>query len=449
MTLDRTYDEKRPLSRRTFLKATAAAGTLLGAGDVGRVFAESAARPRAASGTAQIKFWDMQWGPAPQYANTFTQLIAKYNSSQSAVKVTYQSIPWTNWYQTFATAVASGTGPDVSTGAAYQALQFASKGAIYPVDRIISDWRKSAEINDFSSQSLSLLKYQGHQVAIPWAIDIRVIYYRKDLFAQAGITTLPKTWAEFATAAAKLSNKSKGVYGFGIPNDTGGEQVLLMFMLNNGGGLFDASGKPDLSNPRNVEALQFLVTMAKNGSIDPAGAGWQGPDIQKAFGSGRVAMWVNNPGAQTNFPSSFLGKLGLLPPLKSPHGTYGTLDWVNNIMVYKESKNPEAAMSFVEWLSKNELPIFTQGGATQIPVRKTITSQPFFKSYPFDAQIIKEYIPIAKSTATHKSTLFPQLNAVEGQGFLQTMAQEVSLGHDVKSIIARATPQLEQVMQTG
>lgn len=442
-------DEKRALTRGTFLKATAATGVLLGAGNVGHALAEASATSRVAASATQLKFWDMQWGPSPQYVNTVKQLISTFNSSQSGIQVSYQSIPWTNWYQTFATAVASGTGPDVSTGAGYQALQFFTKGAILPVDQIITDWHKSGEINDFNPQSINLLKYKGHQVAIPWAIDIRVMYYRKDLFAQAGITTPPTTWPEFAAVAKKLTNKSKGNYGFGIQNSTGGSHVLLMFMLNNGGGLFDKSGKPNLSDPLNVEALDFLVSMAKDGSIDPAGAGWQDADIQRAFGSGRIAMFVNNPGAQTNFPSSFLGKMALLAPLKGPHGTFGTIDWVNNIMVYKGTKNADAAMTFVKWLSKNEFPVFNQGGATQIPVRKSISNQPFFKAYPLDAQIMKQYIPVAKSTATHDATLFPQLNAVEGQGFLQTMAQEVTLGHDAKSIISRASAQLTQVMQNG
>jgi multiple sugar transport system substrate-binding protein len=453
MTLDREHDESKTYPRKTFLKASAVAGAtagaVLGAGNVGRALAEAPALARASAGVAQIKFWDMLWGPSPQYTNTAKQLVDKFNASQSAIQVSYQLIPWTNWYQTFATAVASGSGPDISTGAGYQALQFSQKGAILPVDQVITDWQKDGEISDFSAQSLNLLKYQGHQVAIPWAIDIRVMYYRKDLFAQAGITKVPTTWPEFAAAAAKLTNKSKGIYGFGLQNSTGGSQVVLMFMLGNGGGLFDASGKPNLGGARNVEALDYLVTMAKNGSIDPAGAGWQDADILKAFGSGKLAMMVNNPGAQTNYPAKFLKNMGLMAPLKSPHGTFGTIDWVNNIMVYKETKNPEAAMTFLKWLSKNELPLFTTGGATQIPARKSLANQPFFSSYPFDAQIIKQYIPIAKSTATHDATLFPQLNAVEGQGFLQTMAQEVSLGHDPKSIISRASAQLEQVMQTA
>ena len=87
----------------------------------------SALPARAANrAVTELKFWDMVWGP-PEYITTAKNLVAQFNKSHPTIHVTYQSIPWTNWYQTFATALASGSGPDVSTGAAYQAFQFADK----------------------------------------------------------------------------------------------------------------------------------------------------------------------------------------------------------------------------------------------------------------------------------------------------------------------------------
>jgi ABC-type glycerol-3-phosphate transport system substrate-binding protein len=97
MTLDHSNDAKRALDRKTFLKASAAAGVVLGAGNMGRALAETPSATRSAAGVTQIKFWDMLWGPSPQYINTAKQLVAKFNASQSAIQVSYQLIPWANW----------------------------------------------------------------------------------------------------------------------------------------------------------------------------------------------------------------------------------------------------------------------------------------------------------------------------------------------------------------
>ncbi len=398
----------------------------------------SALPARAANQTvAQLKFWDMVWGP-PEYITTAKNLVAQFNKTHPTIQVTYQSTPWTNWYQTFATALASGSGPDVSTGAGYQAFQFADKGYILPLDQLVASMKKDGSFSDFLPGTMNVLRYKGQQVALPWQIDIRVPYYRKDLFAKAGITHPPTTWAELQADAKRLTNRGRHVYGFGMSGDTLGSHYVLAFMLNNGGGIFTKTGAPDLTNPRNVEAIKFLDGMAQGGSIDPAGAGWQSADLEKAFGNGTVAMMVDGPGEQTRYPASVASQIGVVPPLKSPHGAYGTISWVNNIMAYKETKNPAAAMTFMQWWSKNELPLFTQGHATDIPVRKSFVDIPYFQKDPFARLIIKQYVPIGQTTATHSSSLFPSLNAVEGQGFLQTMAQQIVLGQNPNDIVSRA-----------
>ncbi len=394
----------------------------------------------------QIKFWDMVWGP-PEYITAAKNLVAQFNKTHPTLQVSYQSIPWANWYQTYATALASGSGPDVSTGAGYQAFQFADKGYILPLDQLVSSMKTDGTLSGFLPGTVNLLRYKGHQVAIPWQIDIRVLYYRKDLFAKAGLTHPPTTWAEFQADARKLTNRSRHVYGYGMSGDTLGEQQVLTFMLGNGGGLFNKAGAPDLPNARNVEAITFLDNMAKAGTIDPAGSGWQSADLEKAFGNGTVAMMIDTPGTQARYPASVATQVAIVPPLKSPHGTSGTISWVNNIMAYKETKNPQAVYMFMQWWSQNQLPLFTTGHVTAVPTRTSFVDNAYFQHDPYMTQIIKQYVPIGKTTATHNASLFPALNAVEGQGFLQTMAQQVILGQNPSDIVSRAQSSLSATLK--
>src|SRR5262249_54444467 len=80
-----------------------------------------------------LQFWDMIWG-GPEYIDTGKALVAQFNQEHPDITVTYRSIPWTNWYQTYLTAIGSGTAPDISTGAGYQAVQFFDQDAILPID---------------------------------------------------------------------------------------------------------------------------------------------------------------------------------------------------------------------------------------------------------------------------------------------------------------------------
>ncbi|HWE62837.1 MAG TPA: extracellular solute-binding protein, partial [Chloroflexota bacterium] len=228
-----------------------------------------------------------------------------------------------------------------------------------------------------------------------------------------------------------------------------GEHNILAFLLNNGGGLFNPAGQPDVSYARNVEAITFLTDMVKDGSLDPAGAGWQSSDLEKAFGQGRVAMIVDTPGVQGRFSADVARQIGLLNPLKSPHGTYGTIKWIASLMIYNTTKYPDAAMTFVSWLARNQLSFWTQGHSTMLPVTHSSDSASYFKADPFAPRIFGEWLPIGAYTGARSKTLFPQLNAVEGQGFMQKMAQQISLGQDPGSIIAGASAALADVMKNS
>src|SRR5262245_36834967 len=109
-------------SRRTLLGfgAALAGGTLLSACGGGSASGGGGAGP--------LKFWDMPWGQA-NYTAAAKKLTEAYQPAGSLPGATYQGIQWANFSQTFSSAIASKTGPAVSTGGGFQAFQFADQGA--------------------------------------------------------------------------------------------------------------------------------------------------------------------------------------------------------------------------------------------------------------------------------------------------------------------------------
>ncbi|MCD6031890.1 MAG: extracellular solute-binding protein family 1, partial [Thermomicrobiales bacterium] len=265
-------------NRRAVLKG--AAGLSLAAGLTG-----SAPGPtRAAQDAANLQFWDMVWGP-PEYIDTNEALIGQFNEANPAIQVEYRSTPWANWYQTFTTAIGAGSAPDVSTGAAYQAVQFYDQGAVAALDELVAELESSGALADFLPGTIERLRYDDHYVAVPWAVDIRVLYYRKDLFEEAGVEP-PTTWDDFAAAATALTTGEQQ-YGYVLSGgENGGVHHILAFCLNNGGGLFTPERTVNLMDERNVEALQLLADMVAAGSVHPASAGYTGDDALKAFSQG-------------------------------------------------------------------------------------------------------------------------------------------------------------------
>jgi len=169
---------------------------------------EGRGRSGGGGGGGPLKFWDQIWG-SQAYIQAAKTLTEGYQPASGRPDATYQSIPWANFVQTYSSAIASNTGPAVSSGAGYQALQFFDQGAIAPADNLVS----KLQGQDFLEGTIEPLKYQNQYVAVPWQLDIRALYYRKSLLEKAG-AEIPTDWDSLKTACAAL-NKI-GVSGFGM-----------------------------------------------------------------------------------------------------------------------------------------------------------------------------------------------------------------------------------------
>ncbi len=396
-----------------------------------------------ANAQSSIEFWDMVWGP-PEYVDTAKALVDQFNAEQSEFKVNYTSVPWANWYQTYVTAIGSGTAPCMSTGAGYQAAQLSDFGAIRPLDDLIDDLTASGDINDFAAGTIEALKYEGHYIALPWQFDIRTLYYRTDRLAEAGLEP-PTTWEEFINVAAALNKDGK--YGFVLSGGgNGAVHTALTFMINNGGGLFDEAGNLDLRHERTLETLQFYADLVAAGGVHPASAGYSDDEARAAFGQGNAAFILGGPGELARFPEQ-AQNMAILPPLKGPHGDTGTLLWVNNIMMYNQCNDAEAAKTFMKWWSKNQAPLWSEGHTSSIPVRQSIADIDYVKNNDIVNYILANYIPIGKTTAANVGGVFPALNEIEGDGTLQTLIQEILQGKDLNAAIDNANQKLQSTVK--
>jgi len=107
----------------------------------------------------------------------------------------------------------------------------------------------------------------GKQYAEPYYFGSRYIFYRKDVWAAAGLT-VPSTLEEFNESAAAL--KSAGQSGFYIGGEDWRNGVSWIFA--NGGDLATKDGdtwKSSLSDPKTIAGLEQLQTLYTDASLAP------------------------------------------------------------------------------------------------------------------------------------------------------------------------------------
>jgi multiple sugar transport system substrate-binding protein len=402
------------VSRRSLLKGVGVAAAAISAPTLA-----ACGTGGAGSGVTTIEFWDMLWG-LDRYEATAKDLVAEYNRSHPDVVVNYRLIPWAGFYEVFATAVASGTTPDVSTGATFQAFQY--KSAIAPANDLVDAWQKDGTAKDVFPAAISAqVDADGKQTGLPWCATLRVLSYNKALFDQAGVKP-PRSLEELPAVAKKLTGG--GRYGFGFCGQGAlSGQMLLSLMLANGGGLYETNCGPQVVTDRNREVCQLIQDMVRDGSIPKASTGWDTTDVSNALGRGEIAMAITEPALFNSLPN---GKdIEIASPLEGYHGDKGTILWYSAMWLYESSKNKQQAADFLNWWLAHEQPLWAKGGTTQLPVRKTFYDQVETLQDPRYTKILDEWVPVGKLLSSPCDHALPTLNQVEGQAFLPTLVQDV------------------------
>ncbi|WP_243064308.1 ABC transporter substrate-binding protein [Humibacter sp. RRB41] len=404
-------------SRRTFL-SVAAAGIASAA-----LAACSSGGSGASGGT--LKFWNMPWG-GTAFNPLDKKITLAYKPASGLPSATYQEIQWSNFNQTFSSAVVSGTGPAVSSGGGTQAFQFATQDKIAYADHLIDSWKSNGLYDDFLPGLLDAMKTDKGYVAIPYNLDMRVFWYNKALLEKAG-ADVPTDWQSYLDTSAAL--KKIGVYGFSLSSASSNGnsfQTLTGVLINNGGGLFDEEQKPNCVTQTNIDALDWVVEMVKKGYVDPGNLGYSSTNTNTQWSNRTCAMGIDVPGLPQNVTGAVQQELVLGDPLVSAAGKKGALYFPNNIMMYKNTPSQKGSEAFMTYYYKHMSKLWTQNTGIGLPPLKSIAETTEFKSNASNVKLVDVWQPISKTWAAPGGTaLFANVSLVDSTPAMTTWAQSV------------------------
>ena len=148
--------------------------------------------------SVEIKFWAM--GSEAEYV---TKLVPKFEKRNPNIKVIVQAIPWTAAQEKLITAFASDNTPDACQLGNTWVPQFASLDAIIKLDDFVTASSLVKKENYFEGiWDTNVLDSAVY--GIPWYVDTRLMFYRKDIFTNAGYYQPPKSWDELYDLSKKI-----------------------------------------------------------------------------------------------------------------------------------------------------------------------------------------------------------------------------------------------------
>lgn len=366
----------------------------------------------------------MPWGGV-SFNPADKKITEAYSPKSGLAPASYQAVQWANFTATFASAVASNTGPAVSSGGGTQAFQFAVQNQIAYADDLLEAWKENGIYDDLLPGLVDTLKTPKGYVAVPYNLDMRVLWYRKSMLEKAGVKP-PTDWQSYLDVSAAL--KKNDIYGFGIASGPQGNgfQILTGLLINNGGGLFDAEQKPNCVTGKNVEALDFVVEMINKKYVDPRSVAYSTGNAYSQWDANKFAMGFESPGLASQVGTAIRSDMIVGDPLVSANGTKGALYFPNNIMMYKNTPSQQDSEAFLTYYFKNMAPLWTENTGIGLPVLKSIAQTPEFKKDTNAAKMISTWQPIAKTwAAPGGSAQFANVSIVDSTPAMTLFAQQV------------------------
>ncbi|HEY4455283.1 MAG TPA: sugar ABC transporter substrate-binding protein [Pseudonocardiaceae bacterium] len=303
------------------------------------------------------------------------QLSSQFEKDHPDIHLKFVTLPENQARAEITAAVATGSSEfDVVMISNYETPQWAQNGWLTNLEPYMAKTPGYDE-NDFIPSIRQSLSYQNSMYAVPFYGESSFLVYRKDLFAQAGLT-MPAhpTWQQIQSFAAKLNNPAKGIAGICLRGDPGwGESLAPLDTLVNtwGGRWFDNNWNAQLTSPAFEQATSFYVNLIRQyGEVGASSAGFS--ECGTDYSQGSAAMWYDATSmtGTTEDPTSskVVGKNGYAPaPVVNTKASGWLYTW--SLGIPKTTVNKDAAWDFMSWMTdKQYMPLVGNAdGWSQVP----------------------------------------------------------------------------------
>jgi len=332
--------------------------------------------------TVTITWWTGQTTDAEKVAE---KLAAEYHQAHPNVTIDVSTGASTtdDLLTKLSAGFTSGTYPDISYTYGSWAGELAASGRTQNLASYVQD--PAFAWSEFPAAARATATVDGKVIGIPALVDNLALIYNKGLFDAAGLPypTDQWSWDDFRTAAKRLTDKARNIYGtaYSVSGSEDTTWHLWPLLWQRGGQILDGK-KPLFNSDAGVQALAYLRSLAvddKSMYLDQTDQRY-GP----LFNDGRIAMMLSGPWAMLDLKATPV-KYGVvqLPGFNGDHQTVSGPDvWA--LFDHKDANRAGASRDFITWLTSKQIDPKWNLTVGNLPLRSTEQSSPEYAAYVKD-----------------------------------------------------------------
>jgi multiple sugar transport system substrate-binding protein len=288
------------------------------------------------------------------------QLIPGFEALHPGVRVRVQQLPFRSAHEKLLTAVVGESAPDVAQLGNTWIPEFSMIGALEPLEAPVAGSSVVDEEQYFPGV-WSTNRAEGGLYGVPWYVDTRILFYRKDLLNEAGFAQPPANWQSWLDMMIALNAR------FDERGETDRtplflrldepEMLLALALQQEDPVLRDGDRFGNFESPGFLRALGFYTQLFQSG-LAPRTASTQVANLHDEFGRGTFVFFVSGPWQLGELDRRLPPELAdswTTAPLPGRDGPGTSLALGSSLVVFSASKKKAAAWQLIEYLSQPEV----------------------------------------------------------------------------------------------
>jgi multiple sugar transport system substrate-binding protein len=310
-------------------------------------------------------------------AELLSGLLREFEAENPGVRVAVQKLPWQGAHEKIMTAVVGDSTPDIAQMGNTWIAEFAAIGALATLDQPLAGTR-AIDPADYFAGIWSTNQVDGHLYGVPWYVDTRLLFYRKDILAEAGYDHPPASWTEWREMMVAVQRRvGRGRYAVLMPLNE--FEPLLAFglqqeepLLRDGGrwGNFESAGFR--------RALAFYVDAFSDG-LAPRVTNLQVSNVWDEIGRGIYTFYISGPWQIGEFKRRLPAEVQddwATAPLPGPDGPGASIASGASLAVFARSSRQAEAWRLIEFLSRPEIQLRLYQLVGDLPPRRSTWRYP-------------------------------------------------------------------------
>lgn len=298
----------------------------------------------------ELQFWTIG-----REGEAVAKLLPDFEREHPGIHVKVQQLPLTAAHQKLLTAIAGGSTPDLTQLGNTWIPELAELNALEPLQQRVAQ-STVIDPQDYFANIWATNRIGAALYGVPWYVDTRLLFYRRDLLANAGFNTPPQDWTQWRSMLATLSHPAQGRWGILLPTNEF-EQLLVLALQQDEPLLRDNYRYGNFRSAGFKRALAFYVDTFRLRQA-PAITNVEAGNPWSEFGRGVYTFYLSGPWNIGEFrkrlPASQQDDWDTAP-LPGPVGPGASNAGGSSLVIFRASAHKDEAWQLIEYLSRPDV----------------------------------------------------------------------------------------------